>query len=203
MKKVIPISAVLLLSFFTAYAQDYNENVTTTPATNATPNATPDMNTPANNGTIGSSPADNMNNTVTTTPVATPASPVTTSVPSSTTGATNATTSSMNTTTGANAFTCSGANPNWNLSISKNFISFSTAKNNNIRVKASTPISPIGDTTGNLQVYSTRTNDDKPVMILVKKNNTGCSSGMPGQSYQYDTFVVYQNKVVSGCCNPT
>ncbi|MBA2654264.1 MAG: hypothetical protein H0U71_04255 [Gammaproteobacteria bacterium] len=200
MIKVIPISAALFLAFGSAYGQNGTSPVTTSPVTSVP--ASTDSSSDTLNGTT--SP------TITTTPVVTPTTPVTNGVPTTdTTDTTNTTTYPVTTTTSttvtsspATAFVCSGNTPTWNLSISKQLILYSSAKDSNVKIKAVTPMAPVGDTTGLLQVFSAKGSDGKPVTILVKKNATGCTNGTPGQTYQYDAYVVFPTTVVAGCCNP-
>lgn len=213
MLKAITISAVLILSFGAAYAQnattDGSVDVTTTPVT-TTPTTTdttgPVDTTGITNGTTNGTPTTGVTTgTGVDTTVTTPSTTGVTTTPSttgvSTTTTTPVTTSTATTTTSPTAFTCVGNNPTWNLSISKQLITYSSAKDPSVKLKAVNPMTPIGDATGTLQVFSARANNGKPVTILIKKNDSGCTNGLPGQSYQYDAFVVFSNMVIAGCCN--
>lgn len=227
LRKILPISTMLLLSSLSAIAQDNNQNNTT--GVSPTPLTTPDVNgtntmTPGTTSNVTTTPASTVTtpvspNTMTTTPggmTTTPASNVTTTPGNSmatppegttTSGSNNVTgtTTSVTTTTTStapSAFMCVGSNPNWNLSISNTLITMTTPDNRKITVRNALPASALGDTSGNVQAFVAKTREDRPVVLLVKRNATGCMGGLPGQSYQFDAFVVYRGNVITGCCNP-
>jgi uncharacterized membrane protein len=214
MIKSISISLLLLMSAFSAYGQTVNGTVidTTNPAVRpdtsviTTPaDITTDINgttltptTPVTTTPIITTPDTT---TVTTTPVVTPTTPVITTTPNNSATIVTVPVTSSTTTTPVTSLVCVGTNPTWNLSISKNLISYNSITDPNVKLKAVTPISPVGDSTGNLQVYTTEGSKTSAI-ILVKRNTNGCTSGLLGRNYQYDTFVVFPDHVVTGCCNP-
>lgn len=234
MFKIIPtISAVLLLSLGSAYAQNNsdmngsNPTITTTPTpitptpytTDSTLTGTTDTTTTPSNTTNGtydlSTPgSSDINGTTPPTPVTTDVSTPTTTtgttgVTTPSTGATTSGTTSTTTTTTSvttlapvSSFTCVGNAPSWNLSISKDLITYSSSKDPNVKLRSVIPLVPLGDNTGNLQVFSAKGANGKPVTILVKKNEAGCSYATPSQNFQYEAYVVFSNMVVTGCCNP-
>jgi uncharacterized membrane protein len=106
------------------------------------------------------------------------------------------------TTTPATGFTCVGTNPNWNLSISKNQITYSSVARPNVMLKAVTPLTPSGDNSGNLQVYATE-GKNIDALFVIKRNSTSCTSGALSQNYSYDAVAILPGQVSSGCCNPS
>lgn len=178
-------SAAFLLTFLSAYGQTVINPPTTTTVPTTPPQTTTIVTpTPVSTPTIV---------TPTPVPTTTPVSPVL--VPST------ATTQITTVTNTNNQLTCSGLG--WNLMITKDLISFASGADPVVRIRPVRSVSPIGDTTGNLQVFSTATNDNQTVTIVLKRNGLGCAMGTPGQTYRYDAFIVFPTKVMAGCCNPS
>ncbi len=216
MLKIIPISAVLLLSVVSAYGQNGTYNSTSTSPVSTSPDTTDSMDssadtTPATtntpNGSATSTSTDISTTPVTPTPVTTTPTPVITPASVTTTPATNTTTSSSTSTTTtstlpANAYICVGANPMWNLTVSKNLITYSSSKDPSVKIKGVTSTIPVGDSTGNIQTFTAKDNSNHNVTILINKNATSCANAPSGQTYAYDAFIVFQNQVYVGCCNP-
>jgi hypothetical protein len=71
-----------------------------------------------------------------------------------------------------------------------------------MKVKSVLATRPLGDTTGNLQAFTAKDNNNRNVTILINRNAAGCVNGTPGQSYGYDAFIVFPTQVIVGCCNP-
>ncbi len=221
MKKISTASVVLLLNMGAAYAQGtINGNTMTAPntpngATAPATNSAPGNVMAPSSTTSGSTGIDYGNTNTAPAPAATPVSTDVSTTPSqggmnntndmgTTTNpmtTTPAMTSTTGTTTLPTAFMCTGMNSSWTASIANNSIAFSSAKIKDLNIKSITPITPIGDSTGNLKAY-TASKNGKHVTILINHNAAGCRMGMPGQSYQYDAFIVFQGNVIVGCCNP-
>lgn len=216
MLKIIPLSVALLLSAFSVYAQDNGDTSTTittpgttTPDTSTDNNnlTTPDTSTPATtNGVTNVNVPGNNTTTVAPTPVNTTPTPMTTTpvttAPSTTSTMTTTSSTTSTSTTSATSFVCMGNTPNWNLNVSKDLITYSSSKNPNVKIKGVLMTRPMGDTTGNLQVFTAKDNNNRNVTILINRNAAGCVNGAPGQSYGYDAFIVFPTQVVVGCCNP-
>lgn len=208
MLKIIPVSAALLLSVCSAYAQ--NGSVTTTTPDNTITNSdtvtTPDTSTTTVSTPNGvTSPNGVSDSTVTTTPVTTTPSPVITTTPGTVTTAPGAASSSSSTTVSTplgNAYTCTGVNPDWNLTVSKNLTTYSSSKDPSVKIRAVNMTAPMGDATGNIQTFTAKDNNNRNVTIIINKNATSCSNAPSGQSYSYDAFIVFPNQVLVGCCNP-
>jgi uncharacterized membrane protein len=187
-------------------------NSNATPSAITTPSTSNNMGNMGTNNNMGTSTMTSTPSTTSPTPttVSTPATPTSTGI----TGSTNISTSSPNsvpaapninsTNTVGNTpagFICTGSAPEWNLSIAKDAITYSSSKAPNIKLKAVTPTTPAGDVSGNLQAFSAKTDSGKPITILLRKNSSGCSNGA-SQNFQYDTYIVYDNMLTTGCCNP-
>lgn len=222
MLKIIPLSAAILLCVSCAYAQNgSNGTTTTTPDTTDSSDSnslytTPDTGTvtPTTTGTDGSSitgpvttPVNTTTtpvttttpNTITTTPVTTTPSTITNTAPTTSSSTTSTTTTT--TTSPVNSFSCAGVTPAWNLSVSKNLITYASTKDPNAKLRGVIATVPMGDTTGNLQAFTTKDSNNKNVTILINRNASGCVNGQPGQSYNYDAFIVFPHQVLVGCCN--
>jgi uncharacterized membrane protein len=218
MLKVISISAVSLLCLGStyAYAQDNTGTSTTPPMPSAVTNTpgTAGVNSTIPSATITTTPNPTATGTAPTTPGATTENPNNANPNGNMNGNTNANgpatgsaaPSAMSSTTssdkGGRAFSCVGSNPNWKLSVSNQLIDYSSPKNVSVKIKGITPMSPIGDNSKTLQVYSAKNSTGKQLTILIRKSETGCKNGPPGQNFNYDAFVVLPNMIVAGCCNP-
>lgn len=213
MAKMISITTLLLLACLTVNAQDNDDNddLTTTPPVDSSTVSPTNTNTitngatgtPVTNDTSVTTP--NMGVTTTTpstdTSVSTPVT-VTTPVTDGSATGTMTTTTSTTMSTAPTTFNCIGSGPNWNLSIGKSLMTYSSSQDTAVKIRGVVPLSPMGDTSGSSQIYQAKSAAGKPVTILVRKNATGCAAGLTGQAYQYDAFVIFPNVVVAGCCNP-
>lgn len=98
-------------------------------------------------------------------------------------------------------FVCTGVDPDWNLTISKDLISLYLQKVQNLFIRPIKPVQPVGDKSGRILAYSIMTKDNKPVIILLKRSGLGCSNDSSGIKHQYDVYTVFADKVVFGCCD--
>lgn len=216
MLKILPIGAVLLVAVgTTTYAQNGTGSNMTNPGSSATPDTSTVIDTSNPDTSNGATPSTTTTTTdtvtgttspVTATPVNTiTTTPVTTDVTSPSTTSTVITNSSSDTTSAGTApttFTCSGSTPSWNSVVSKNMVTYNLAANSRLRFKSITSMTPVGDTSGRLQVFSMKDAYGKPISFVVRKNDTGCTNAA-GSNFQYDAYILFSNKIITGCCNPS
>jgi len=95
------------------------------------------------------------------------------------------------------ALYCSGTEPFWGLSITKSKFIFDR-ENKKTHIKAVTPRTSANRPLDYLRVYRTKTNDNRLVIIAIRKTN--CSDDMSDHTYKYNVLYIMGKKIYDGCC---
>lgn len=98
-------------------------------------------------------------------------------------------------------FSCVGTHPDWKLTINQQAFTYLT-KHDRCLIKPTIPLAAEQLPLSFLRVYETRTrNTDEPVIIVIKDMPEGCTDGTHQERHEYESVVIFKNKILTGCCD--
>ena len=108
--------------------------------------------------------------------------------------------------TNETAFYCIGVEPNsWSIEFTGSSILFNRYDDDNKSttvLKRVKPQIPPGFINDYAQVFQTTSEKDKqPYTLIIRRNNTGCATGLIELAYQFNGTLVGNGAVEVGCCN--
>jgi uncharacterized membrane protein len=100
-------------------------------------------------------------------------------------------------------FSCRGNEPFWNMTIKSENTTYKQIDGTDLSMPTVQPLTARGHIRDYILVYKTKLkkNDEKVTLVLTR-NHQGCSDGMSDKKSPYNVVVIFQDKVMAGCCDP-